>query len=214
MNIFQSIGCGAVLLALTLTNTAPAQAIGTSTGQQIKIAQAADGQCSPVNGTWSYLGKPGPIIYFFKKSFLIDMRAYGRPTAYVRKLTPTQIEVNYPDAGILIGTLNGQGRISWNDGTIWQAEDLEGTWKYAGTPGPKIKQSWEYFNTGRDVVKTGAGSLEIDMSSYGRPVARGSMQASSSSLSVTFADMSSTPQTGIAVSPTCIKWSDGTAWTR
>jgi hypothetical protein len=224
MNIFQSIdsiGRGSVLLALMLTTTAPAQAISNVPGQQPKIALTRSYSCSPVKGKWSYLGKPGPVISLYGvDSISVDMSAYGGPRARGRILhplpgvLPNQIEVDFAGE-TLIGTLDGMGRISWNNGTIWQAEDIDGVWRDNTTSlGPKIKQSREYLNTGGEVKYTGTDLLDIDMSRYGRPNAKGSMQTNRSSLSVTFADRSSTPQTGTAVSPTCIKWSDGTFWVR
>jgi hypothetical protein len=216
MNILQSIGFlgrGSVLMVLA---TAPVLAVSAASGQEVKISQAAAWPCSPVKGKWSYLGKPGPYIFPVDGEpdrIKVDMTALRQPYASGRILSPTQIEVSFPGA-TLIGTLDGMGRISWSNGTIWQAENLAGIWRYEGIQAPKIKQSREYLNTGRETRYTGSDNLDIDMSKYGRPRARGAINTNSSSLSVTFADRSSTPQTGTAVSPTCIKWSDGTTWTR
>ena len=154
--------------------------------------------CSPVNGQWSYSGRLGPIITQSGNNLTVDMSAYGRPTATGQIISPTQISVTFPDGGTTIGTLNGRGQISWNNGTAWQTLNFAGTWQYEGVPGPVITQS--------------GSSLSVNMSSYSRPTATGSITAPSIA-QVTFPDGNFT-DIGTLVSPSCIQWGNGTTWTK
>ena len=153
--------------------------------------------CSPVNGQWSHSGSLGPIITQSGNNLTVNMSAYGRPTATGQMISPTQISVTFPDGGTTIGTLNGRGQISWNNGTAWQALNFAGTWQYEGVPGPVITQS--------------GSSLSVNMSSYSRPTATGRITASSIA-NVRFPD--DITDIGTLVSPSCIKWGNGTTWTK
>jgi hypothetical protein len=159
-------------------------------------ANAAD--CSPVNGRWFSDGKPGPFITQQGDRLAVDMSAYGRPYAGGRFLNPTQIEVTFPDDATFTGTLDGQGRIRWSNGTVWDARSFAAIWRSgAGERGPIIVQTGD--------------SLTVDMSAYGRPVATGRVTAPSVAR-VTFPDDGT--YTATLVSPSCIRWSNGTTWTK
>ena len=163
-----------------------------------QVAQvSADPICSPVNGQWYYSGRPGPIITQSGDRLTVDMSAYGRPTATGRILSPTQIQVTFPDDGTFVGTLNGRGQINWNNSTVWQALSFAGTWQYEGSPGPVVTQS--------------GNRLKVDMSAYRRPTAAGRVTAPANA-SVRFPDDATF--NAILVSPSCIQWSNGTTWTK
>ncbi|MBC1196867.1 hypothetical protein H0901_16820 [Microcystis aeruginosa BLCCF158] len=163
-----------------------------------QIAQvSASTICSPVNGQWYLRGNPGPIITQSGDLLTVDMSAYGRPTATGRILSPTQIQVTFPDDGTFVGTLNGRGQINWNNSTVWQALSFAGTWQYEGRPGPVITQS------GR--------RLTVDMSAYRRPTAVGRVTTPGNA-SVRFPDDATLNAT--LVSPSCIRWTDSTTWTK
>jgi hypothetical protein len=163
-----------------------------------QIAQvSASTICSPVNGQWYFLGRPGPIITQSGDLLTVDMSAYGRPTATGRILSPTQIQVTFPDDGTFVGTLNGRGQINWNNSTVWQALSFAGTWQYEGIPGPVVTQS--------------GNRLTVDMSAYRRPTAAGRVTAPANA-SVRFPDDATF--NAILVSPSCIQWSNGTTWTK
>lgn len=153
--------------------------------------------CSPVNGQWYFTGNPGPIITQKDKQLSVDMSAYGRPNATGKLLNETQIEVTFPDDATFIGTLNGRGRISWNNGTVWEARNFSGTWKFLGRPGPIVTQTGD--------------QLSVNMSAYGRPVATGTVTAPSLA-TVRFPDDGTFGAT--LVSPSCIKWTNTTIWTK
>ena len=153
--------------------------------------------CSPVNGQWYFRGNPGPIITQSGDLLTVDMSAYRRPTATGRILSPTQIQVTFPDDATFVGTLNGRGQINWSNGTVWQALSFAGTWQYEGRPGPVVTQS--------------GNRLTVNMSAYGRPTATGSVTAPANA-KVTFPDDATF--NGTLVSPSCIQWSNGTTWTK
>lgn len=153
--------------------------------------------CSPVNGQWYFKGSPGPIITQKGRQLSVDMSAYGRPTATGKFLNETQIEVTFPDDATFIGTLNLRGRISWNNGTVWDAQNFSGTWQFLGRPGPIITQT--------------SDQLLVNMSVYSRPVAKGRVTPPSVA-TVNFPDDGTFGAT--LVSPSCIKWTNETIWTK
>ena len=153
--------------------------------------------CSPVNGQWYFMGKPGPVITQSGERLSVDMSAYGRPTATGRFLSPNRIQVTFPDDATFIGTLDGRGRISWNNSTVWDARNFSGTWKFLDQAGPIVTQT--------------GNRLSVDMSADGRPVANGNVTAPSLA-KVTFPDDGTF--TATLVSPSCIQWSNRTTWTK
>lgn len=177
---------GIAVLILSLTPTANA-----------KPTPAEATICSPVNGQWYFGGKPGPIITQNGKQLSVDMSVYGRPTATGNFLNKTQIKVTFPDDATFIGTLNRRGQISWDNGTLWEARDFAGTWKFLGRPGPIVTQTGD--------------QLSVDMSAYGRPVAKGTVTPPSAA-KVNFPDDGTFGAT--LVSPSCIKWTNTTIWTK
>lgn len=186
------------LIALACSMTSPSNAAGFPPGQSVRIAQAAASTvCLPVNGQWYFSGRPGPIITQSGDLLTVDMSAYRRPTATGRILSPTQIQVTFPDDATFVGTLNGRGQINWNNGTVWQALSFAGTWQYEGRPGPVVTQS--------------GNRLSVYMSSYRRPTATGTITALANAR-VKFPDDAT--YNGTLVSPSCIQWSNGTTWTK
>jgi hypothetical protein len=81
--------------------------------------------------------------------------------------------------------------------SIQTVVDLEGTWAYAGVPGPRISESF--------------ASLTVDMSAYHRPTASGSV-LDASTISVTFPDDAT--YTATLRPPGTLVWSNGSTWTR
>jgi hypothetical protein len=160
-------------------------------------------ECSPIKGVWSYQGTGIPVSYNKSRNVItVNMSNFHRPNAKGRMLSATQIEVNFPDDGTFVGTLDGQGKISWNNGTEWQANIFSGTWKYEDKFGPKISNA-----------RANSAELKIDMSRYGRPTALGYHNPDSPS-QATFNFPDDATHTATLVAPHCIKWSNGTIWTK
>jgi hypothetical protein len=160
-------------------------------------------ECSPIKGVWSYKGTGIPVSYNKNRNVItVNMSGFRRPTAKGRMLSATQIEVNFPDDGTFIGTLDGQGKISWNNGTEWRATIFYGAWKYEDKFGPNISKA-----------RANSEELKINMAKYGRPAAFGyPSQESPSQATFNFTDDATL--TATLVSPHCMKWSNGTMWTK
>ena len=189
---------GTTLIALAYSITPPSNAAGFPPGQSVRIAQATSRTvCSPVNGQWYVSGGPGPIITQSGDRLIVDMSAYGRPTATGRILSLTQVQVTFPDDATFVGTLNGRGQINWNNGNVWRALSFAGIWQDEGTPGPVVTQSGD--------------RLSVNMSSYRRPTATGTITAPGNTR-VNFPDDAT--HNGTLVSPSCIQWSNGKTWTK
>ncbi|MEN9249018.1 MAG: hypothetical protein Q6K95_02325 [Gloeomargarita sp. GXS_bins_116] len=191
---FVQVQKGFAHLMLVTATTALTAAVGLAPAVQAKPSAS---YCSSVNGQWHFAGRPGPVVTEHGGELRVDMSAYRRPPATGKFIGPNQIQVTFPDDGTFIGTLDGQGNIRWNNGTVWQALNFAGKWKYEGVPGPIVEQ------TGR--------SLRVNMAAYRRPTATGRL-ISPSQAQVTFPDDATF--TGTLVSPTCIRWSNGTVWTK
>jgi hypothetical protein len=176
----------------------------------LKIAGiTASPKCDPHVGTWYYQDKSVTLTRDSDRTntFKVRMNSFGRsiPFARGRILSPTQIEVDFPAAGTFIetpgtyiGTLNGQGKISWSNGKEWEAITFYGSWIYEGKRGPSIMKA-----------RANSDDLKISMSAYSRPPATG-YKTSVSQAVFQFPDDAT--YTAILVSPTCIKWSNGTIW--
>jgi hypothetical protein len=196
-----AIVAGFSLLMATFTSTLSTEAATFASGSKLAVSISPT-TCSPVKGTWSYQGKGIPIGHEINRPerIVVNMSAFRRPTARGRILSNTQIEVNFPDAGTFIGTLDGQGKISWNNGTQWQATIFYGSWFFEGKRGPNISKASASDNR-----------LKIDMSKYSRPTAYGDAISSSQA---TFEFTDDATHTATLVSPSCMKWSNGTTWTK
>ncbi len=197
-----SILGGAALLAILLlkgsanaSTTALQTKIGFSSNQSVKIARAIT--CSPINGTWVFDGKGIPVSLERGDRIRVNMSNFRRPTAMGRMISPNQIEVTFPDDATFIGSLDGQGKISWNNGTVWQATKFAGTWQYEGEYGPKVVQLGD--------------ELRVGMSKYNRPTALGNVTAPGKA-TVNFTD--DAIHTATLIGPNCLKWSNGTTWTK
>ncbi len=190
-----AICAGATLLAIPSMTALQANAADTSTRQPMKIARAI--VCSPIRGTWFYNGKGIPVSHLSGNRIRVTMSNFRRPTAMGRMISPTAMEVTFPDDGTFIGTLNGDGQISWNNGTVWQATQFAGTWQYEGEYGPKVVQLGD--------------ELRVGMSKYNRPTALGNVTAPGKA-TVNFTD--DAIHTATLIGPNCIKWSNGTTWTK
>lgn len=153
--------------------------------------------CSPLAGTWFHDRKGIPVSVDARGELLVNMSAYRRPNARGRVLGPAQIEVTFPDDGTFTGTLDGQGQLTWNNGTVWQATQFAGTWQHDSAWGPTIRHV--------------GNELKVGMGAYGRPDAMGTVTAPSHA-SVNFSD--DTTLTATLVAPNCIQWSNGTTWTK
>jgi hypothetical protein len=197
LKLHRGIFTGAALVTLAVTAIPQTHAASFPSDRSVKIAKAV--VCSPIKGTWFYNGTGIPVSQSGNR-LRVNMSALRRPNATGRILSETQIEVTFPDDATFIGTLDGAGKINWNNDTVWQATRFTGTWRYEGNIGPKISQVGD--------------QLRVNMSHYGRPMAQGTITTitSPSVASVVFPD----DATHIAtlVSPSCIKWSNGTIWTK
>jgi hypothetical protein len=196
-----AIIAGFSLLTITLISTLSTEAATFASGSKVALSIAPT-TCSPVKGTWSYEGKGIPVGQEINRPdrLVVNMSAFRRPTARGRILSNTQIEVNFPDDGTFIGTLDGQGKISWNNGTEWQATIFYGSWFYEGKRGPSISKASASDNR-----------MKIDMSKYSRPTAYGYATSPSQA---TFGFTDDATHTATLVSPSCMKWSNGTTWTK
>jgi hypothetical protein len=192
---------GVSLLTMAFGFTPATEAVTFSNSSKVALSTAPV-ICSPVRGTWSHDGKGIPIGQEIRRPdrIVVNMSAFRRPTARGRILSNTQIEVNFPDDGTFIGTLDGQGKISWNNGTQWQATIFYGSWFYEGKRGPNISKASASDNR-----------LKIDMSKYSRPTAYGDIISPSQA---TFEFTDDATHTATLVSPSCMKWSNGTMWTK
>jgi len=190
-----AIFAGAALFAIASITALPTKAEDLPSRQPVRIARAI--ACSTINGTWFHSGKGIPVSQISGNRIRVNMSNFRRPTAMGRMLGPTQIEVTFPDDGTFIGTLNGDGQISWNNGTVWQATQFAGSWQYEGEYGPKVRQVGD--------------ELLVGMSKYNRPTARGNLTAPGKA-TVNFTD--DAIHTATLIAPNCIKWSNGTTWTK
>jgi hypothetical protein len=198
MNISQSavaILGGATLLAISAITALQTNAADFPNSQSVRIASAID--CSPIRGTWFYNGKGIPVSHLSGDRIRVTMSNFRRPTAMGRMISPSAMEVTFPDDGTFIGTLHGDGQIRWNNGTVWQATQFAGSWKYEGEYGPRVVQLGD--------------ELRVGMSKYNRPTALGNITAPGRA-TVNFTD--DAVHTATLVGPTCIKWSNGTTWTK
>jgi hypothetical protein len=194
LKLHRGIFASAALVTLALTAIPQTHAASFPSDRSVKIARAV--VCSSIKGTWFYNGTGIPVSQSGDR-LRINMSAFRRPNATGRILSDTQIEVTFPDDATFIGTLDGAGKITWNNDTVWQATRFAGTWRYEGNIGPKISQVGD--------------RLRVNMSHYGRPIAQGTI-TSPSVASVVFPDDAT--HTATLVSPSCIKWSNGTMWTK
>ena len=179
------------LMALMALFFTQANAATTAYGPQERTTR-----CSPIDGTWFHVGKGIPVAAKGDQ-LLVNMSVFRRPNATGRIVSDSQIEVSFPDDATYTGTLDGQGQISWSNGTIWQATQFAGKWFFEGRPGPAVTQVGK--------------RLKIGMESYGRPTAQGTITGPSTA-TVTFVDDATHHAT--LVSPTCMQWSNGTVWTK
>ncbi len=125
------------------------------------------------------------------------MSGFGRPQATGRFLSDSEIEVRFPDDATYTGKLDGQGTLLWSNGSTWQATSFAGRWRFEGRPGPSITQV--------------GNRLRVNMESFGRPQAQGTITGPSMA-TVRFPDDASFSAT--LVSPSCLQWSNGTFWTK
>lgn len=153
--------------------------------------------CSPLKGTWFHDHKGIPVSVNAQDVILVNMSAFKRPNATGRVTGPSTIEVTFPDDATYTGTLDGQGTLSWSNGTVWQATQFAGTWQYDSAWGPMIRHV--------------GNQLKVGMGAYGRPDAMGTVTGPSTA-TVNFSD--DAPLTATLVGPSCIQWSNGTTWTK
>lgn len=200
MKISHAIVGGATLITLAFANISQPSTAVSPNSQSVKSVKpvriARVVACSPLNGTWFYSGKGIPVSLRGDR-VTVNMSAFRRPTATGRMLSPTQLRVTFPDDGTFVGTLDGQGQISWNNSTVWQATQFAGTWQHEGKWGPQIQQLGD--------------NLRVDMSRYSRPTALGNV-TSPGRASVQFTDDAT--HTATLTGPNCIQWSNGTTWTK
>jgi hypothetical protein len=158
-------------------------------------------ECSPIKGVWYYEGKGIPVSYDNRHNVItVNMSSFRRPTAKGRMLSANQIEVNFTDDATFTGTLDGAGKISWSNGTEWQANSFYGDWKHENKYGPKISRA-----------RANSDEMKIYMNKYGRPPALGN-KIGSSQASFNFPDDAT--HTATLVGPSCLRWSNGTTWTK
>jgi hypothetical protein len=184
------------VLMLALTSSLPASVATAETRPSISAVE-----CSPIKGVWYYEGKGIPVSYDRPHNVVtVNMSNFRRPTAKGRMLSANQIEVNFTDDATFTGTLDGAGKISWSNGTEWQANSFYGDWKYENKYGPKISRA-----------RANSDEMKIYMNKYRRPPAFGN-KISDSQASFNFPDDAT--HTATLVGPNCMKWSNSTIWTK
>jgi hypothetical protein len=202
------LACLSLLTATTILPTVAEVPVKPT----LKIAQLiAPPKCDPHVGGWRYqdTGFSLSRVSARTNTLKVRMTSFGRsiPVARGRILSPTQIEVDFPAVagtfiktpGTYIGTLNGQGKISWSNGTEWEATEFMGSWFY------------ERGKSNLAIGPSRSGGLTINMNAYGRPPATG-YKTSASQAVFQFPDDAT--HTATLVSPSCMKWSNGTIWVR
>jgi hypothetical protein len=157
---------------------------------------------SNLNGSWTDgTNRPSAAISVTRRSFSIDMSAFGRPTATGTIDGFASITATFPDDKTYTGQLS-QNTITWSSGSRWTkivntAFDLNGSWS-DGSP-------WIA------VIYEGPSALKVDMSDFDRPNAHGTI-VDASTITVTFPD--DRTYTGTLESPKTIRWSNGSTWTK
>ena len=154
-----------------------------------------------LNGSWTDGSTHSATISVSRRSFSIDMSAFGRPAAKGTIDGFAEITATFPDDTTYKGQLVGN-TIRWSNGSQWTkiintALDLNGSWT-DGSP-------WIA------VIFEGRASLTVDMSDFDRPSAHGTI-LDSSNIKVTFPDDHT--YTGVLESPKTIRWSNGSSWTK
>jgi hypothetical protein len=154
-----------------------------------------------LNGNWTDGSPRNAVISVSRRSFSIDMSAFGRPTASGTINDYADITAIFPDDKTYKGQLVGN-TIRWSNGSQWTKVvntvfDLNGSWS-DGSP-------WIA------VISEGPVALTVDMSDFDRPSAHGKI-IDSSTITVTFPDDHA--YTGNLIVPRTIKWSNGSAWTK
>ena len=154
-----------------------------------------------LNGSWTDGSTHSAAISVSRRSFSIDMSAFGRPMANGTIDGYAEITATFPDDKTYKGQLVGN-TIRWSNGSQWTkiintVFDLNGNWT-DGSP-------WIA------VIFEGPVSLTVDMSDFDRPTAQGTI-IDSSTITVTFPDDHT--YTGTLVSPRTIRWSNGSTWTK
>jgi len=155
-----------------------------------------------LNGSWTDGSNRTAAITVTRRSFSIDMSAFGRPTANGTIVGFTSITANFPYDKTYTGQLTQPRTITWSNGSTWTkvvntAFDLNGSWS-DGSPWIAI-------------INERATSLTVDMSDYDRPAAHGSI-VNSSTITVTFPD--DRTYTGTLQGSNTIRWSNGSTWTK
>jgi hypothetical protein len=154
-----------------------------------------------LNGNWTDGSARNAVISVSRRSFSIDMSAFGRPTANGTVDGFADITATFPDDKTYKGQLAGNA-IRWANGSQWTKVvntifDLNGTWSDGG---PWVA-----------VMFAGPVSLTVDMSDFDRPTAQGKI-IDSSTITMTFPD--DRGYTGTLTAPRTIRWSNGSTWTK
>jgi hypothetical protein len=157
------------------------------------------------------------IISVSSPSIIIDLSAWGLPTAFGMVLNDRTITVTFPKIGFsegknFTGKLEQPNSIRWSDPpspgvSVWTKPinvDVE----------RKLEQNFGFWNstgkgTPRAKISVESSSIRIDMSAFGRPTAHGSIN-DDGSITVSFPDDRS--YTGKLDQPGRINWSNGTVW--
>ena len=85
-----------------------------------------------LNGAWTDGSRIAPISAS-RRTFSIDMSAFGRPTADGTITGPADIKATFPDDRSYTGQLTTPGTITWSNGSTWTKViktefDLNGAW--------------------------------------------------------------------------------------
>jgi hypothetical protein len=154
-----------------------------------------------LNGDWTDGSVHNAVITVTRRSFSIDMSAFGRPTASGTVDGFVEITATFPDDKTYKGQLVGN-TIRWANGSEWTKVintifDLNGNWS-DGSPWIAI-------------IFAGPVSLTTDMSDFDRPTAHGKI-INSTTITMTFPD--DREYTGTLIAPRTLRWSNGSSWTK
>jgi hypothetical protein len=159
-----------------------------------------------LSGLWTD-GSPNWAVISLRRgssNFTIDMSDWHRPAASGTLRNDTSLTANFPDERSHQGTLefSSPGRIVWDNNSQWTKVlrtvlDLNGAW------GAEDRAA---------VISENRTSFTVDMSSWGRPAAHGTILGRAT-IRVTFPDdQTYTGALDATAQPKTITWSNNTIW--
>lgn len=125
---------GRVLDDLKILVTFPDDAsfIGELDGKgSIRWSNGTTWQATRFEGSWNYLGRPGPIVRQFGLQLSVNFEMYGRPNPFGEVTGVSTARVFFPDDTTHTATLVSPHCLAWSNGSFWtRPKDLieHATW--------------------------------------------------------------------------------------